>query len=54
MKNSSKLMMFFAALVMCIGIASAAAFASEQTIIKVGSTAEFDNAVTTVNAATSG
>lgn len=54
MKNSSKLMMFFAALVMCIGIAPAAAFASEQTIIEVGSTAEFDNAVTTVNAATSG
>ena len=47
-------MVLLATLAICAGIAPAAGFAAEPTTIEVGSSAEFDNAVTTVNAATSG
>ena len=54
MKKPSKAMVLLATLAICAGLAPAAAFAAEPTTIEVGSSAEFDNAVITVNAATSG
>ena len=54
MKKPSKAMVLLATLAICAGIAPAAGFAAEPTTIEVGNSAEFDNAVTTVNAATSG
>ena len=49
-----KTLVVLATLAICAGIAPAAGFAAEPTTIEVGNSAEFDNAVTTVNAATSG
>ena len=54
MKKPSKAMVLLATLAICAGLAPMAAFAAEPTTIEVGSSAEFDNAVATVNAATSG
>ena len=54
MKKPSKAMVLLATLAICAGLAPAAGFAAEPTTIEVGSSAEFDNAVITVNAATSG
>ena len=54
MKKMRKALVVLATLAICAGIAPAAGFAAEPTTIEVGSSTEFDNAVTTVNAATSG
>lgn len=54
MKKPSKAMVLLATLAICVGIAPMAALAEEPTTIEVGTSAEFDTAVATVNAATSG
>lgn len=54
MKTLGRALALMTLLVSCVLAAPALAFAAEPTVIKVGSGAEFDNAVATINAATSG
>ena len=47
-------LLLFAAFAACVMVAPQAAFAAEQTTIDVNTSSEFNDAVSTVNAATSG
>lgn len=53
-KKRIKTLLLFAAFAICAIVAPQTAFATEQTTIDVSTSSEFNDAVSTVNAATSG
>ena len=54
MKKRIRTLLLFTAFAICAIVTPQTAFAAEQTIINVSTSSEFNNAVSTVNAATSG
>lgn len=54
MKKRIRTLLLFTAFAICAIVTPQTAFAAEQMIIDVSTSSEFNNAVSTVNAATSG